>query len=312
MAAAPRLTRRICGLVAMLTLATLARVVAAAPVTLGEFDGLKKSVTLPNGQRIAFVELGDPSGRPVVLIHGIFDSSRAWLPVVPYLSTHDRLILVDSRGHGQSAKPECCYALIDFAYDIKLLMDSLQLSRADLVGHSLGSFITQTFAEQWPERTRRIVLLSSSGGERPCVAHKKPAVTVADMIAEIKKLKEPIDPDSPFMMNWFASPAPLDPEFLRRERRDAAGIPLAVWLAIATQATPTIAVQNPALRRLTMPALLLWGSADPFFGTEARHTLRTALPHAEVKVYQGLGHNFFQQDPESTGQAINSFLDRGS
>lgn len=62
--------------------------------------------------------------------------------MLPYLSKQFRLILVDIRGHGRSSKPECCYGRLDFAYDIKLLLDALEAQQADLVGHSLGSIIT--------------------------------------------------------------------------------------------------------------------------------------------------------------------------
>jgi pimeloyl-ACP methyl ester carboxylesterase len=46
-----------------------------------------------------------------------------------------------------------------------------------------------------------------------------------DFAAEIRKLKEPIEPDSPFMIAWWDSPTPVDPDFIRRQRKDAAGIP---------------------------------------------------------------------------------------
>lgn len=68
------------------------------------------------------------------------------------LSPNFRHIVVDIRGHGRSDKPECCYARIDFAYDIKLLLDTLKILKADIVGHSSGSLITQVLAEESPER----------------------------------------------------------------------------------------------------------------------------------------------------------------
>jgi pimeloyl-ACP methyl ester carboxylesterase len=124
---------------------------------------MKKTLVLPDGESLAFIDMGAPKGPPVVLIHGYTDSARDWVPLLPYLSPQLRLILIDIRGHGRSGKPECCYARLDFAYDVKLLLDALGVARADLVGHSLGSLIAQTFAEYWPERTRRVVLISSTG-----------------------------------------------------------------------------------------------------------------------------------------------------
>jgi len=272
---------------------------------LDTFDGLKKVTLLPSGQRLAYIDMGNPGGPPVILIHGYTDSARDWLPLVPYLSVNYRLILIDIRGHGRSAKPECCYTLIDFAYDIKQLMDVLNISEADLIGHSLGSLISQRFAEEWPARTRRVVLISSTAGPKPCEPRKKPEF---DFAAEIRKLKEPIDPESPFMIQWWASPTPVDPEFLRRQRRDAAAIPLSVWLAVLDQGVNFEGLQQ-RLPRLKAKTLLIWGSKDTIMSEDGRETLRAGLPTAKVKTFVGLGHNPFWENPQAVAETINSFLD---
>jgi pimeloyl-ACP methyl ester carboxylesterase len=276
---------------------------APAAIDLDTFDGLKQTVALPNSETLAYVPLGDPKGPPVVLIHGYTDNARDWVPLVPYLSPRFHLILIDIRGHGRSSKPECCYTRLDFAYDIKLLLDALGIERADIVGHSLGSIIAQTFAEFWPERTRRVVLIASTGGPRPGAPARKPAY---DYAAQIRQLKEPIDPDSPFMIEWWSSPTPVDPEFLRRQRRDAAAIPLRVWLAVLDQALMDDLQRT--LPRLTAPTLLIWGSKDPIMDEEQRATLREALPQAQVKIFEGLGHNPFWEDPRGCAEVINAFL----
>jgi pimeloyl-ACP methyl ester carboxylesterase len=284
---------------------------AAAPpplqIDLDAFDARKKTVALPNGEVLAYIEMGNAAGPAVVLIHGYTDNARDWVPLVPYLSKGLRLILVDIRGHGQSSKPECCYSRLDFAYDIKLMMDALGIKKADIVGHSLGSIIAQTFAEYWPERTSHAVLIASTGG-RPPNAPPKPAQF--DFAAEIRKLKEPIEPDSPFMIAWWDSPTPVDPDFIRRQRKDAAGIPLRVWLAVLDQGLPDNAYDDlqRTLPRLKAPTLLIWGSKDPIMEEPVRKTLRDALPGAKVKVFEGLGHNPFWEDPRGVAQVINAFL----
>jgi pimeloyl-ACP methyl ester carboxylesterase len=279
----------------------------ALTIDLNAFDAMKKTIALPNGEVLAYIDTGNPHGPPVILIHGYTDNARDWVPLLPYLSKRDRLILVDLRGHGQSSKPECCYTRIDFAYDIKLLMDALRLPKADLVAHSLGSIIAQTFAEFWPERTARLVLISSTGGIPPA-AQTPPQF---DFRAAILKLKEPIDPDSPFMVAWWDSPTPVDPEFIRRQRKDAAGIPLRVWLAVLDQALSEKTLYGDlqsTLPRLKAPVLLIWGSKDPIIEEPARQSLREALPAATVKVFDGLGHNAFWEDPSGVAAVINEFL----
>ncbi len=306
----PRGTRVV--LLALFCGGFLAVAAAAAPkaapplaVDLDAFDAGKKTVALANGETLAYVDMGAPLGPAVVLIHGYTDNARDWVPMLPYLSKRYRLILVDIRGHGQSSKPECCYNRFDFAYDIKLLLDSLGVRKADIVGHSLGSIIGQTFAEFWPERTAHVVLIASTGGSPP----KKPRQF--DFAAEIRKLKEPIEADSPFMIAWWDSPTPVDPDFIRRQRKDAAGIPLRVWLAVLDQGlsgNPYVDLQG-TLPRLKAPALLIWGSKDPIMEEDMRQSLRDGLPGAQVKIFEGLGHNPFWEDPRAVAEVINAFLD---
>ena len=276
-----------------------------AKIDLERFEAAKQTVALPDGERLAYVLMGDPAGQPVVLIHGYTDSARDWVPLVPYLAPQFRLILVDIRGHGRSGKPECCYTRFDFAYDIKLLLDKLAVKRANIIGHSLGSYIAQTFAEFWPERTRRVVLISSSGCARPGSPPPSPAY---DFAAQIRQLHEPLDPDSPFMIEWWSSPTPVDEDFLRRERRDAATIPLRVWLAVLDQALEDCDLQR-TLPRLTAPALLIWGGKDLIQSDEVRQTLREALPQAEVRIFPALGHNPFWEDPRACASVIDAFLE---
>jgi pimeloyl-ACP methyl ester carboxylesterase len=284
----------------------------AAPSTdlaidLNEFDARKHVAHLQNGEDLGFIDMGNPAGMPVVLIHGYTDNARDWVPLLPYLSKDFRLILVDLRGHGKSGKPDCCYTRFDFAYDIILLLDQLRVQKAAFVGHSLGSIVGQTLAEFWPQRTSRLVLISSTGGTPPGTPQKAPQF---DFAAQIRQLKEPIEADSPFMVAWWDSPTPVNVEFIRRQRKDAAQIPLRVWIAILDQALAGNQYDElqRTLPRLVAPTLLIWGSKDPIMEEPARASLRAALPKAQVQTYEGLGHNPFWEDPRAVAKTVNAFL----
>ncbi|GAA4496486.1 alpha/beta fold hydrolase [Gluconacetobacter tumulicola] len=282
----------------------------AGAETLAQFDNARRIVSLPDGIDLAVIEMGPRTGRPVILVHGYTDSARDWFPALGAFSPRDRLILVDLRGHGHSSKPACCYALVDFAWDLRLLMDRLGLQNADLVGHSLGSMIVQVFAENWPERAKHVVLISSTGGPSPTptsqdLADRKDGF---DFRTPISRLHDPIDPDSAFMRAWWSSPTPVDPAFLERQRVDSAYIPAAVWLAVLDQGL-TGFDPHPGLARLKAPCLLIWGEKDPIMLPEVRRTLIAALPGAQVTVYPGLGHNPFWEQPRAVIDRIDRFLD---
>ena len=55
-------------------------------INLDQFDAQKKRVLLPNGEHLAYIDMGDPKGPPVVLIHGYTDNARDWVPLIPFLN----------------------------------------------------------------------------------------------------------------------------------------------------------------------------------------------------------------------------------
>ena len=295
-------------LMCLLSLPTLAN--PPSPVDLDDFDAGMKVAKLDNGVSIAFNETGPRDGTPVVLLHGFTNNARNWAPLIPYLDPKFHLILVDARGHGRSSRPECCYTRIDMAYDVKLLLDRLKIPSANFIGHSMGSIVTQAFVETWPERTRKVVLIGSTGGSRPsCEAQGKAPSPVAWMVPMLQQLKDPIDPNGTFMNQWYGDAGSKldDPDLLQRQRRDAAAIPVRVWLAVIQQGGIGLDLQA-ALTRFQAPALLIWGEKDTLMPEPVRCALREALPNARVHVFPDDGHNPFWDDPGGVAAQINSFL----
>jgi pimeloyl-ACP methyl ester carboxylesterase len=287
------------------------------PITrayLETFDSQKTTVTLSNGQLLAYLDTGAHDAPPVVLIHGYTDSARDWAPVAPLLSAHLRLIIVDLRGHGASGKPDCCYTRFDFAYDIKLLLDSLHIHSADIVGHSLGSVVAQTFAERWPQATRRLILISSTGtsfgrDDSGC-ASTGATPLVQGWLAGIGQLRDPIDPDSPFMRDWWKESMSINPEFFSsRQRHDAAAIPAHVWRDIADQTLLGDDLRS-TLPRIRAPTLLIWGGRDTVMSAAGRDALRNGIPQNEVRIFPILGHDLFWQDPRAVAAAMIRFLEK--
>jgi len=276
--------------------------------TLDRFDHARKIAHLPDGIDLGYVDLGPRRGRPIVFLHGYVDNARAWVPLLPQLPKARRLLVIDLRGNGISSKPECCYSRFDFAYDVRLLLDALHVRDADVVGHSLGSIVAQTFAETWPQRTHRLVLVSSTGGTRAGCPASTAAGKSSAMRAAIAQLHDPIDPESPFIRDWFASPAPVEPEFLRRQRWSAAAIPVRVWLAMIDQGIANVDGLQGMLPRIQAPTLLVWGAKDPIMGEGDRCALEEALPGAQVQVFGDLGHNPFEEDPAAFGAVLDPFL----
>ena len=103
------------------------------------------------------------SGPPVVLIHGMVNSSRHWRNVALALADHHTVIAPDLIGHGDSATPRGDYSLGAHASSIRDLLAVIGVDRATIVGHSLGGGVAMQFFYQFPQRTERLVLVSSGG-----------------------------------------------------------------------------------------------------------------------------------------------------
>src|ERR671914_2204799 len=114
-----------------------------------------------HGHRVIYRTAG--SGPPVVLIHGMVNSSRHWESVALRLADDYTVIAPDLIGHGDSATPRGDYSLGAHAAAIRDLLAAIGIDRATIVGHSLGGGVAMQFFWQFPERTERLVLVSSGG-----------------------------------------------------------------------------------------------------------------------------------------------------
>ena len=120
----------------------------------------EREVTL-HGHRVRYLAAGD--GPVVVLVHGITSSADNWRPVIGGLAESHTVIAPDLLGHGASAKPRGDYSLGAYASGVRDLLAVLGHDHVTVVGHSLGGGVAMQFAYQFPERTGRLVLVSSGG-----------------------------------------------------------------------------------------------------------------------------------------------------
>jgi pimeloyl-ACP methyl ester carboxylesterase len=114
-----------------------------------------------HGHRAVYRTAG--SGPTVVLIHGMINSSRHWEQVAMRLAGKYRVVAPDLIGHGDAATPRGDYSLGAHAASIRDLLTAIGVERATIVGHSLGGGVAMQFFYQFPQRTERLVLISSGG-----------------------------------------------------------------------------------------------------------------------------------------------------
>ncbi|HPM42249.1 MAG TPA: alpha/beta fold hydrolase [Candidatus Omnitrophota bacterium] len=97
-------------------------------------------------------------GYPLLLISGINADSASWAGVCDKFAKHLRVIIFDNRASGRSGMPKGKYSISDMAADTTGLLDHLKIKKCHVIGHSMGGYIAQEMALNYPERIERLVL----------------------------------------------------------------------------------------------------------------------------------------------------------
>lgn len=264
------------------------------------------TLTLPDARPLFWREAG--RGRPLLLLHGWSMSSTVFAEVQADLARDFRVLAPDLRGHGSSA-PGPGYALADFAADLSVWLDALDLDQAALLGWSLGGEVAQLLAAQQPERFWRLLLVAST----PCFAatpdwvHGLPQSQIKVMGRDLRRNYE-------LTMNSFFALQFADDELERERYRQIVGFAVragrlpAPDVALEALETLRCADLRPLLPQLTLPALVLHGARDRIIPVGAGRYLGTALPKARYVEWSQVGHAPFLSRAPETLQLWREFL----
>lgn len=258
-----------------------------------------QSVELPNRVRLPYVEQGERSGVPLVLLHAIADSWRSFELVLPHLPASIRAFALTQRGHGDASRPAAGYRSQDFAADLAAFMDAVHIERAVIAGGSSGGFIARRFAIDHPQRTLGLVLLGSpaSLGDKPRVREMWDST--------FSKLSDPIDPGfvREFAEGTLAQPVP--PEFVETIVLENLKVPARVW-----KATMEAHLEEGVgeLHKIKAPTLIVWGDRDSLLTRTDQEALAAAIPNSRLVVYAGAGHACYWEEPTRVASDLVAFV----
>jgi 3-oxoadipate enol-lactonase len=124
-----------------------------------------------NGIRIHYEVHGE--GRPLLLILGLGADVSEYTALIDQLAARSRVIAFDNRGAGRTDKPDAPYSIELMAADALGVMDALGVTRADVLGISLGGRIALELALGHPERVERLILVSTSARVVPSLRRRR-------------------------------------------------------------------------------------------------------------------------------------------
>jgi pimeloyl-ACP methyl ester carboxylesterase len=246
-----------------------------------------------NGVKIRYIVVG--KGEPVILVHGFAGNLDVWGSLIADLSKDHEAIALDCRGHGKSDKPhEPKQYGIEMVNDITRLMDHLQISKAHIVGYSMGGAIVMKMLVEHPDRFLTAVIGGNAGFR-------------AKDLEEQASLTKFLQSGMPFSEAVIAAAPPGTPPFSAEQRQalkreDSMHDTKA--LAAQRLGNEELIVNYESLKANKVPTLVIYGGNNQ---PESLDDLKKALSNAEYKVIVGAGHAGAVQSQEFV-KDVRAFL----
>ncbi|MEK8216274.1 MULTISPECIES: alpha/beta fold hydrolase [unclassified Paenibacillus] len=249
-----------------------------------------------DGTNICYSDQGE--GDVIVLLHGFCGSSGYWEQVIPYLSGSYRVIAPDLRGHGVSDAPLGAYSIDQMADDVLSLLNALEIPECYLLGHSLGGYITLSFAQRHASRLKGFGLIHSTGYPDSEEAREKRLKSVSTIQNDgITTFVDGLVP------GLFAPAAA--PQLLQRAKEIGYRTPPqgAAGAALAMRERPD---RRDVISATALPVLLVAGAEDGLIPAE--RTFTSDKPNVTKATISGAGHMSMYEAPERLSEIIKDFV----
>jgi pimeloyl-ACP methyl ester carboxylesterase len=300
---------------------------AAAPMSdaalVQTLPGFVNGSAAVNGVTLHYVRGG--KGPPLVLLPGWPETWWEWHKLMPALAKRHTVIAVDLRGMGASSRPQDGYDKKTLARDVHALVKSLGYDQVDIAGHDIGSMVAFSFAANFPQATRRLVMVD--------VAHPDAALATWPLLPAAGTFSDKLDENHPYVW-WFAfhQVKGLPEEllagriqieqawmfrYLMQDERKIDAFDRAVYAAAYQsrdairagnafyQAFPQDILDDGGYAPLTMPVLAVGGPGYQWL----KSTLATKSTNHRVVKIADSGHFVPEEQPEQLLKLIEDFLE---
>jgi pimeloyl-ACP methyl ester carboxylesterase len=268
-----------------------------------------------HGQRVSYRTAG--SGPALLLLHGIANSSETWARVAPLLSERFTVIAPDLLGHGRSATPRGDYSLGAHASGARDVATALGHERVTVAGHSLGGGIAMQFAYQFPERTERLVLVSSGGLGRdvhlllraaslPGSDYVLPALTSQRLVGLGRDLGGLL---ARVGLRPAGDIAVLARGFAALDNAGSRQAFLHTLRAVVEPGGQRVSANSRLALAATLPSLIVWGEDDSIIPVAHGAAAHEAMPGSRFVVFDDAGHMPQEARPDRFAAVLTEFCD---
>ena len=249
-----------------------------------------------------YYEIHGKQGAPwLVFSHSLACSVRMWDGEIETHKASYRVLVYDTRGHGQSAAPQGPYTLEQLADDLQALLMHLKIEKPHYVGLSMGGMIGQTAALKYPGLFRTLTLCDTTS-RYP--AEAAPMWQDRIRMAESKGMAAMVQPT---LERWFTeSFRQRHPEKVKPVAALIESTPLAGYVGCCA-AIPKINVTS-RLKEIKTPTLVICGEDDPATPPAMAREIQQNLPGAKLVLIPRAAHLANIEQPEAFNRALAEFL----
>ena len=257
------------------------------------------------GYNIHYEQAG--SGPPVILIHGHSSSWRCWRETILALSPHFTVYAIDLLGFGDSDKPGYDYTIENFARLVKGFIEAAGITRASLVGHSMGGTTAICMAIRYPDLVGSVVLVGSPVSRLwplplrmmtlPLIFDIPYSVLPRRFIKFGLKRAAVASADGSieqFLEEWAEDSIKAAREMSRKSMRDLGRIDY-----------------TGSLGEIRAPALIVFGDRERLVPLIQAETLNRGIPNSKLVIIEGTGHGVMFEKPEEYNRVVLEFLREG-
>lgn len=278
----------------------------------GQFDPWQIEL---HGHRVIYRIAGN--GPPVVLIHGMVNSSRHWEAVALRLADDYTVIAPDLIGHGDSATPRGDYSLGAHAAGIRDLLAVIGIDRATIVGHSLGGGVAMQFFYQFPQRTERMVLVSSGGLGREVSPMLRgaavPGAAAALWLAAHPRVGAALSQLGGQLRNRGLGKGVYLQAIARAlqplERSGARKAFLQTLRSVIDVQGQRVSARDRLYLLGPVPTLIVWGARDQTIPISHGRRAHRAIPGSRFELLPRAAHFPHLEDPEGLAAVLQNFLE---
>jgi pimeloyl-ACP methyl ester carboxylesterase len=266
-------------------------------------------VTAKDGVKLYYEEAG--AGLPLVFVHEFAGDHRSYEPQLRHFARRYRCVAFNARGYPPSDVPvdPASYSQDHARDDVLAILDGLGLDRSHVVGISMGGFATLHFGLKYPERARSLVVAGCGYGADPArrAQFQEEAENAARRFETLN-------------LNESARAYALGPTRVQYQNKDPRGweeframlakhstLGSALTLRGVQKLRPSLYDLVPAMRRMTVPTLIMTGDEDdPCL--EASLMMKRTIPSAALAILPRTGHGLNLEEPIAFNTCISDFF----